>query len=90
MDTTPANGLTQRQRDILEFETWRWTQAGRRDTAIGQLFDTKPIKYTAELNTILDLPAALAHAPVLVHRLRRLRQRRLERVARYDRTGVAS
>ena len=44
--------------------------------AVRELFDMSPTRYYQVLNALIDEPAALAHDPMLVKRLRRLRQSR--------------
>jgi hypothetical protein len=69
--------LTQRQRDLLDFErAWRFRYGGTRDTAILELFGCTPTRFAQEINALIDLPAALVHDPVTVNRLRRLRDTR--------------
>jgi hypothetical protein len=74
--------LTERERQILEFEKTQWRYAGAKETAILDLFGCSATRYYQELNALLDRPAAYLHAPVLVKRLRRLRDARARRRAR--------
>lgn len=68
--------LDDQQTAILDFETqWR-RYAGAKETAIRERFDMSLTRYHQVLNTLLDEPAALEHAPMLVRRLRRLRDQR--------------
>lgn len=63
-------------RGILEFER-NWVEhAGAKETALRERFDLTSTRYHQLLNTIIDLPAAEAHAPRLVRRLRRRRSAR--------------
>jgi hypothetical protein len=66
-------GLSQRERDILAFERQSWRHAGSKEQAIRDRFELSGTRYYQLLNALLDNPAALAHDPVLVGRLRRLR-----------------
>jgi len=68
--------LTDRDRDILTFERQWWKHAGAKDTAIRDLFGLTPTRYYQQLLQLLDRPEALAHDPVTVGRLRRLRDQR--------------
>lgn len=83
-DTEPAgervlpDGLTEHQADVLDFERGWWKSSGSKETAIREAFDTSSTRYYQELNAILDLPAALVYDPMLVRRLRRIRQARAE------------
>jgi hypothetical protein len=76
-DDGPADdGLTEQQRGILAFERRWWRHAGAKEQAIRDLFGVSSTRYYQMLNALLDDPAALAHDPVLVKRLRRLRATR--------------
>ena len=68
--------LTDRDRGILEFERQWWKYAGARDTAIRERFDLTVERYYLVLNHLIDQPAAMEHDPMLVKRLRRLRDAR--------------
>lgn len=61
-----------RARDILDFEAGgTWTYAGLKEQAIRERFDMSATRYYQVLNGLLDDPAALAYAPLLVRRLLR-------------------
>ncbi len=68
--------LTDQQRAVLDFAALTWRTPGAREEAIRARLDLSPTRYAQLLNGLLDRPAALAYAPVLVNRLRRLRERR--------------
>ena len=72
----PEDGLTPRDRDILAFERRWWRRPGAKEQAIRDTFEVSATRYYQLLNGLLDEPAALAHDPVLVGRLRRLRAAR--------------
>lgn len=74
--------LDDRDKQILAFERQWWRHAGAKEQAIRDTFGLSPTRYYQRLNRLLDEPAALAHDPVLVGRLRRLR------AARTARTGL--
>jgi hypothetical protein len=78
-----ADNLTDLDREILEFEQDWVAHAGAKETAVREKFDLTPAGYHQLLNRIIDNPAAEAHAPRLVRRLRRLRaaRRRQRRTA---------
>jgi hypothetical protein len=86
MTATPpgATGLTETERALLEFEKQRWQHSGAKETAIRDLFGLTATAYHQRLLTIIDRPEALAHDPVLVNRLRRLREQRRARRGRVD------
>jgi hypothetical protein len=52
---------------------------GVKERAIREELGMSPTRYYQALNALLDDPAALAHAPVTVNRLRRLREERRSR-----------
>ncbi len=75
--------LTETEARVLEFEKQWWRYAGAKESAIRELFDMSATRYYQVLNALLDNPAALAAEPMLVKRLRRMRQsRHRERSAR--------
>jgi hypothetical protein len=60
--------------DIIDFER-RWGRRRRgKERAIRERFGFSPTRYHQMLNRIIDLPQAIAHDPVLVRRLQRMRQ----------------
>ncbi len=69
-------GLTDRQVDILAFERNWFRMGGMKEEAIRARFDVSASRYYQMLNELIDSPAALAHDPLLVKRLRRLRETR--------------
>ena len=68
--------LNDREREILAFERQWFKYAGSKEQAIRELFDLSSTRYYQALNALIDRPAALAHDPMLVKRLRRVRQSR--------------
>jgi Protein of unknown function (DUF3263) len=87
-DDAPT-GLSERDRQILDFERESWKLGAPKERAIRERFGFSAARYHQLLNRIVDRPEALAHDPMLVRRLRRLREvRRRRRVA--DRLGVRS
>lgn len=62
---------------ILDFERQWWKYAGAKDAAIRELFDLSTRSYYELLNNLIDREDALAASPLLVRRLRRLRQARI-------------
>ncbi|GIE97961.1 DUF3263 domain-containing protein [Actinoplanes rishiriensis] len=75
-EAPPADGLTDRDREILAFEARWWKHAGAKEQAIRDAFGLSSTRYYQVLNALLDKPAAVEHDPVLVGRLRRLRATR--------------
>ena len=62
---------------ILDFERQWWKYAGAKDAAIRELLDLSTRSYYEVLNNLIDREDALAASPLLVKRLRRLRQARI-------------
>lgn len=72
--------LSELAQAILDLERGWWHHPGAKDAAIRDRLGLSPLRYYQLLGALIDNPAALAHDPVLVNRLRRLRdQRRLAR-----------
>jgi hypothetical protein len=71
-----APALSERERQILAFESKWWKHAGSKEQAIRDEFELSATRYYQLLNGLLDNPAALAHDPVLIGRLRRIRSTR--------------
>lgn len=69
--------LTDLEVRILEFERNWWRFAGAKETAIKELFDLTAPRYYQLLNDLIDREDALLAAPMLVKRLRRLREARM-------------
>lgn len=74
VEVQPA--LTDRELEILTFESKWWKHAGSKEQAIRDTFGLSSTRYYQLLNGLLDNPAALEKDPVLVGRLRRLRSAR--------------
>jgi hypothetical protein len=68
--------LTDRHRDMLDFERTWWQFDDPRDELIRARFDCNADEYYAELNQVLELPGAMAHDPLVVRRFQRRRLRR--------------
>jgi hypothetical protein len=83
----PADGLSRREREVLAFERQWWKYAGAKEQAVRELFDMSATRYYQVLNALVDRPEALAADPMLVKRLRRLRQSR-QRARAARRLGV--
>ncbi|MEV0131868.1 DUF3263 domain-containing protein [Dactylosporangium sp. NPDC050688] len=71
--------LDERGKRILDFERQWWRRAGSKEQAIHDTFSLSATRYYQLLNALLDDPLALAHEPVVVQRLRRLRASRSRR-----------
>ena len=72
-----------RWREILDFERRWWQLSMSKELAIRERFDISPARYYQLLNRLIELPEALEYDPMLVRRLRRVREtRRKQRFAR--------
>ncbi len=83
MSAAETTAISARDAEILTFEREWWKHAGNKEQAVRERFDLSPTRYYQLLNRIIDDEAALAHDPMLVKRLRRLRaQRQRQRAAK--------
>lgn len=73
---TADSALSDLEIKILDFERSWWRYAGAKESAIKELFDLTPARYYQLLNDLIDRDEALAASPILVKRLRRLREAR--------------
>ena len=72
----PVGELSARDAEILAFERQWWKFAGAKEQAVRDKFAMSATRYYQVLNALIDQPEALAHDPLLVKRLRRLRASR--------------
>jgi hypothetical protein len=79
--------LAERDAQILAFERQWWKFAGAKEQAIRDRFQMSATRYYQVLNALIDKPEALAHDPLLVKRLRRLRASR-QRLRSAKRLGI--
>ncbi len=89
MVDSPSDALTADERVMLDFEAeWR-RHAGAKEEAIRAELDLTPPRYYQLLGRLIETEAALAYDPMLVKRLRRVRdQREAERAAREGALGL--
>ncbi|MFQ3560489.1 DUF3263 domain-containing protein [Streptomyces gramineus] len=72
--------LGAREQAILALERRGFSSPGAKERVIREELDLAPVRYYQLLNALLDDERALAHDPVTVNRLRRVREgRRSER-----------
>ncbi len=81
--------LSARDQQMLALERQWWKYAGAKEQAIRELFDLSATHYYQILNALIDTEDALAHDPMLVKRLRRLRTSR-QRARTARRLGTES
>lgn len=68
--------LSERDAKILDFERQWWKFAGAKEDSVRDLFHMSATEYYQVLNALIDSHEALAHDPMLVKRLRRMRASR--------------
>ena len=78
--------LSDRDRAVIDFERSWWTLPGPKEVAIRNRFGMSAARYYQVVGSLIDSPEALAYDPLLVRRLRRLRDRR--RRARWEGRSV--
>ncbi len=76
MPISNSSGLSELEVKMLDFERQWWRYAGAKESAIKELFDLTPPAYYQMLNNLIDREDALLAEPILVKRLRRLRESR--------------
>jgi hypothetical protein len=75
--SAPARpGLSERDLAVLDLARRGFAAPGARDRAVRERLGLSPARYAQLLNALLDDPRALAHDPVTVGRLRRVRDER--------------
>jgi hypothetical protein len=75
MTDTPET-LTERDRAMLALERMWWQYAGAKEQKVRDQFGVSMTTYYARINRLIDREDALAYDPLLVKRLRRLRDER--------------
>ncbi len=76
MPISNGTGLSELEIKMLDFERQWWRYAGAKESAIKELFDLTPPAYYQMLNNLIDREDAVIAEPILVKRLRRLRESR--------------
>lgn len=76
VDLRKHGRLTEMELEVLELERSWWKHQGAKETAIRERFRISAPRYYQVLNAIIDRPEALEVDPMLVRRLRRLREAR--------------
>lgn len=75
--------LTERDRAIIEFERTWWSEDASKESIIRERFELSTTRYYELLGDLIDSDEAYAFDPLVIRRLRRLRDRR--RKARFER-----
>lgn len=68
--------LTGVETQILDFENTWWQSGSSKECEIRERFGLSAASYYQKLGRLIERPAALAYQPLLVKRLRRLRDQR--------------
>jgi len=68
--------LTERERAILDLESSWWTESGPKETVIAERLELSTTRYYELLGELIERPEAEAYDPLVVKRLRRMRDRR--------------
>ena len=76
LNNPATTGLSELEVKMLEFERSWWRHAGVKESSIKELFNLTPPAYYQLLNNLIDRDDALVAEPILVKRLRRLRESR--------------
>jgi len=76
LSDSQSAGLSKLEIEMLDFERTWWRYAGVKESSIKELFNLTPPAYYQLLNNLIDRDAALITDPILVKRLRRLRDQR--------------
>lgn len=69
--TSPTGGLSELDRAILDFESAHPRHSAAKVDAIRARFGRSSAQYYQILATLVETPAALAHDPLVISRLRR-------------------
>jgi len=76
IDERTALALSSRDAALLDFESAWWRAERPKEDEIHTRFGLSTPRYYQQLNALIDRPEALAYAPLLVKRLRRMREQR--------------
>ncbi|MCT1616777.1 DUF3263 domain-containing protein [Kocuria indica] len=73
--STTGDDLDELDRAILDLESEHWKYRGAKESAIRSRLGLSPVHYYQRLNALISSEAAARHAPMLISRLRRARNR---------------
>ncbi len=79
--------LSDKEREILDFEGSWWKEGGPKEVRIREQLQVSPSRYYALLQELMESAEAMEHSPLVVRRMRRMRERR--RRARFEGRTVA-
>lgn len=73
--------LGKRDRGILDFEGSWWLYPGPKDRAIREYLEMSSSRYYQAIRRLIDDPAAYESHPLVILRLRRMRDERINQIA---------
>ena len=68
--------LSKLEMQLIEFERTWWSDDQPKDAAVAEQFSLTTAEYYEQLHALIDSDEALEHDPLVVRRLRRMRDRR--------------
>lgn len=71
-----AVSLSKFEQALLDFERTWWSEDQPKDAAIAEQFRLTTAEYYEQLQALIENDQAMVHDPLVVRRLRRLRDRR--------------
>ena len=77
-DRPASEALTERDIAVLDFERQWWRHDGAKEEAIRDVFGVSSARYYQLLNAVIDSPDAVRHDPMLIKRLQRARDARVQ------------
>jgi hypothetical protein len=80
-------GLTDKEKAVLDFEASWWQEGGPKEVRIREQLELSPTRFYAILQELMESAEAMEYNPLVVRRMRRMRERR--RRARYEGRSVA-
>ena len=85
----PLPTLSEQELKILDIESRIWKLAGSKEQAVRDELGLGWVEYYYRLSKLIETEAAEAHSPMLVHRLRRLRDQMIVKKRRVRSTEGA-
>ena len=73
--------VSERDRQVLDFEGSWWLYPGPKDRAIREYLGISATRYYQVLRRLIDHSEALQYDPLTIRRLRKMRRQRLDQIA---------
>jgi len=73
--------VSERDRQVLDFEGSWWLYPGPKDRAIREYLGISATRYYQVLRRLIDASDALEYDPLTIRRLQRMRRQRLDQIA---------